>query len=247
MKQIQILYPEDNRGAIKDYFIEEAEVMRSVGFLADSKIINDVDSIIVRSYTIWTEDNYPVGEKFIQGWPENERTLFMNMFYRIIENVTIPTIFVKELNTHIVEKTAINNNWDRVFIKSPARSLFALSDKASVWPDTNIEKMNEYYQKAGLSGPFAIRKFIDNPEIFYNEQRYWILNGIACHPSGKIPAFVQEYATKMYKFSGSHYFTMDVAGDYIVEVNPGESSDRGGDNPLDWFCDIFAKAFLKPQ
>lgn len=48
----------------------------------------------------------------------------------------------------------------------------------------------------------------------------------------------------MFEFSGSHYFTMDVASEYIVEINPGESFDRGGDNTLDWFCDIFAKEFL---
>lgn len=244
MKLVQILYPADDNGSIIDSFVEESESMKAAGFIVGTSVLKDVNSVIVRGYIIWKERNYPKDEKIIQGWKENKRTLFMEEFYNVIENSTMPTVFVDELLPDMVKEIANKNHWERVFIKSSARSLFAIGDNASVWPDTTIETMMEYYQKAGYSGPFAVRKFIDDPEIFYNEQRYWVLNGIAHHPSGVIPDFVREYAQKMYKFSGSHYFTMDVAGDYIVEINPGESSDRGGDNPLDWFCETFAHAFI---
>ena len=30
----------------------------------------------------------------------------------------------------------------------------------------------------------------------------------------------------------------------IYSSYPDESSDRGGGNPLDWFCEIFAKNFF---
>lgn len=244
MKRIQILYPADDNGKIKDAFVEESESMNAAGFIVRPSVVKDVDTVIVRSYIIWTEKNYPMDEKMIQGWKENKRTLFMNEFYKVIESASIPTVFVNELRPDIVKEIASQCQWEKAFIKSSARSLFAVGDRASVWPDTDIETMKQHYQKAGYSGPFAVRKFIDEPAIFYNEQRYWVLNGQAHHPSGVIPDFVREYAQKMYKFSGSHYFTMDVAGDYIVEINPGESSDRGGDNSLDWFCEIFAQAFI---
>ena len=132
-----------------------------------------------------------------------------------------------------------------VFIKNEFCSLFAVSDKASVFPDTPLETIKDNFTKQKLIGPFFIRKFINNPDIFYNEQRVWVINGHPYFTATKMPSFVFEAAKRLYEFSNSKYFTMDIAGEYIVEINPGESSDRGGFNPLDWFCDIFAQEFLK--
>lgn len=244
MKKNQILYPPDELGNIKPFFMEEADAMKKIGFFVDCEVKPESDGVLVRGYTIWKQDNYPRDKRIIQGWEENKKTLFMEEFYPIIRDITIPTEIIDELDEYQINQISIHNQWDKIFIKSSARSLFPMGEYASVWPDTSIDFMKKQYESAGLTGPFAIRKFIDDTEIFYNEQRYWILNGNAYHPTGIIPDFVKENGKKMFEFSGSHYFTMDVAGEYIVEINPGESSDRGGDNPLDWFCDIFAKEFL---
>ena len=240
----QIIYPEDKNNGIDIHFLEEAIYMKKIGFHTGSKINYKTDLILLRGLPIRRKNNYPFNEKLINDWENNKNTLFMDKFYPIIEKRSIPTIFIDELNEKIIRNISLEKKWHRIFIKNNSRSLFAFGEFASIWPDTSIIDMKSQYAKWKLKGPFAIRKFIDDPEIFYNEQRYWILNGNAYHPSGEIPDFVMEYGKKMYEFSGSHYFTMDVAGDYIVEVNPGESSDRGGDNPLDWFCEIFAKEFL---
>lgn len=244
MSKVQILYPYDGQGNIRDHFLEEATEMSRHGFLIGAKPIEDADIIIYRGFAIYTPENYPQNDKMIQSWEANRKTLSIYYFYPIIEEDSIPTVFVDELTEAHISKIAKSHGWDRVFIKSPARSLFCVDDYASVWPDTPINKMVEYYDRMGHKGPFAVRKYIDNPQIFYDEQRYWVLEGVAYHPSGIIPDFVQKNAKKIYEFSGSHYFTIDVAGDYIVEVNPGESSDRGGENPLEFFCEIFAKTFL---
>lgn len=243
MNKLQIIYP-IKETEIHPYFREEANAMRKQGFVIRTQIENDLDGLLFRGFTIKSKDQYPNHNLLIQGWEQNKKTLFMEFFFPIIQKKSFPTIFINDLDENIVENISFQQKWDKVFIKSSFLSLFAISDVESVWPTTSIKKMNQYYNKWKIEGPFAIRKFIDDPEIFYNEQRYWILNGNAYHPSGEIPDFVKEYGKKMYEFSGSHYFTMDVAGDYIVEINPGESSDRGGDNPLDWFCEIFAKEFL---
>lgn len=218
--------------------------MASQGFSVGISVDSKVECAIVRGFTMLSKDSYPCGNKLLQTWNENRKTLFMSEYFPVVQEWSIPTFFVETLNPE-VERLIAENGWEKAFIKSNAKSLFAVSDVASVWPETSIKEIASLYRRFKRNGPFAIRKFIDDPEIFYNEQRYWVLNGRTYHPSGIIPDFVAEAGRRLYAFSGSHYFTIDVAGDYIVEVNPGESSDRGGDNPLDFFCEVFAKEFLK--
>lgn len=244
MNKIQILYPGDETNKIKSYYINEANCFKKIGFLTNNSILKDAECVLYRGHTIFTQKNYPSHPKMIQDWDANRKTLYINEFYDIIKKHTMPTIFIDSLSDEKIKGICLEHDWKKVFIKSLSTSLFAIGDNTSVWPDTTINEMTSHYKRMGITGPFAVRKFIDNPEIFYNEQRYWVLNGLVYHPSGIVPNFVQENAKKIFEFSGSHYFTIDVAGKYIVEVNPGESSDRGGDNPLDWFCEIFAKAFL---
>lgn len=244
MANIQILYPVLPDGTLPSHFVEEANMMGKYGFITGHKIKTEADTVIYRGFTIDQSEQYPTCDKMLQTWIENKKTLFMSEFLPVIEDLSIPTVFVDSLQSDNVDKILHDNNWKKVFIKAAFKSLFAVNEHASVYPDMSLDWISDAYSKRGFSRPFAIRQFIDDPEIFYNEQRYWVLNGNPYHPSGELPDFVVEAAKRLYKFSGSHYFTIDVAGKYIVEVNPGESSDRGGDNPLDFFCDIFAKEFL---
>lgn len=245
MKVVQILYPEDtSSGRLHHYFQDEAEEMHQNGFLVDVVPLNKAEIIIKRGFTIKVPENYPSDVRMIQGWKANLCTLDFTSYGHLISPWTIPFEVVASLNESEVKGTLKKNGWKKVFIKSKNTSLFAFGENASVYPISSIESMRKTYEKIGETGPFVIREFIDNPEIFYNEQRYWILNGRAYHPSGIIPDFVEEAGYRVFKSSGSKYFTIDVAGDYIVEVNPGESSDRGGDTPLSFFSEIFAKEFL---
>ena len=75
-------------------------------------------------------------------------------------------------------------------------------------------------------------------------RRFFMMNSVI-GSSGVVPDFVKEAAWKVWLFSNSSYFTVDVAGSFVVEVNPGESSDRGGDNSPDFLAEVFVKSFLK--
>ncbi|MDE6568690.1 MAG: ATP-grasp domain-containing protein [Lachnospiraceae bacterium] len=241
--KIQILYPQDDFGEIDDFFKVESIEMSQRGFLVSSNILPTAEIIILRSFIMHKENAYPQDSRMIQGWNEYRITMNMHEYLEFINNWTIPTFISTELDTNI-EKKIKEYGWAAAFIKASSKSLWAYGPTKSKWPDTSLVQMKNLFLERGLSTPYIIRKFIDNPDIFYNEQRYWILNGNAYHPSGFIPKFVKEAGHRVYRGSGSKYFTIDVAGDYIVEINPGESSDRGGENPLDFFCDIFAKEFL---
>lgn len=244
MNKIQILYPFNEDKKVVGELEKEAKLMVSKGFIVNPLIQNDIDLLLYRGKKILNENMSIKHPKIIQGWDAIHKTSYMHEYYPIICNYSIPTFFLKELNEPEIKNILKENNWDKVFIKSPSRSLFFISNFASVWPITSLTEIKENFRKRNLNGPYAIRKYIEKANIFFEEQRYWILNGKAYHPSGKVPDFITKKGNEMFKFSGSHYFTMDVAGDYIVEINPGESSDRGCDNPLDFFCEIFAKEFL---
>lgn len=243
MNKIQILYPHDDMGKIDDYFLEESIEMAQRGFIVDTSIKDEAKSVVLRSFIIREEANYPTDRRLIQGWNEYRKTMNMHEYLDCISDFSVPSFLSAELNSELEEKIK-QKGWSSAFIKSSSKSLWPYGLNKSKWPDTSLEEMNKIYSKYGFNGPFIIRKFIDNPEIFYDEQRYWILNGNAYHPSGIIPNFVEIAGDRVFKFSGSKYFTLDIAGDFIVEINPGEGSDRGGDTPLDFFCDIFAKEFL---
>lgn len=245
MKNIQIVYKAGfDNNSIDSYFCDEAEKMHNLGFLIGIEPNDNADYLIFRGTGMDTQDLYPVDERYINGWIQNKRTRFFSLYYPHIQKYSIDTFFTDNLNSPSTLNEIKRRGWTKVFIKRETWSLQHIKENGSVWPDTPFEWMVEQFEKRNIKGPYAVREYIDNKEIFYDEQRYWVLDGIAHHPSGRIPPFVQEAATRLYKFSGSRYFTIDVAGDYIVEVNPGESSDRGGDNPLEFFCNIFAKSFL---
>lgn len=244
-KNIQILYASDSEGNINKYFRDESEAMKSYGFIVGTSISTEAELAIYRGPTIRSNDSYPCDNRLIQGWNEYSKTLCMSQFLPNITDLSIPTEFITELDEDKVKRIMHQNKWERVFIKSDVTSLFAFGDTASVFPESSILQIKDHYLRLGCKGPFAVRQFIDCPQIFYEEQRYWVLNGHPHHPSGHIPQIVSIAAKRIYEYSNSHYFTIDCAGKYIVEVNPGESSDRGGENPLDFFAEIFANEFLK--
>lgn len=245
MKKVQILYPKEKSGKIVPYFYEESIRMVEYGFIVNpiKKVYSDCT--LLRGFIMRHPDEYCADSRLIQDWDSYEKTLNISEYYPIIDKWSIPSVIVNKLDESFIRELSHKMGWSKLFIKSNARSIHSIDSDASVWPNKSISQIKEAYENINSGQIFAIRKYINNPQIFYDEQRYWVLNGIAYHPSGVIPDFVQEAATRLYEFSGSHYFTIDVAGDYIVEVNPGESSDRGGDNPLEWFCEIFANTFLK--
>lgn len=244
-KIVQIKYSRDSNGEVVKIYRDEATAMMAVGFIVDDSFHPEADLIIYRGYTIQREDDYPKDSKYLNRWEANRKTLNITEYYDTISDLSIPTKFINELNDDQINRIVLNEGWEKAFVKNNIMSLFPIAYEASIWPITKANEMQIWYDKFSQKGPYAIRKYIENIEIFYDEQRYWVLDSTPYHPSGYIPDKIAEAAKRMYKFSGSRYFTIDMAGDYIVEVNPGESSDRGGDNPLDFFCEIFAKAFLK--
>ena len=59
-----------------------------------------------------------------------------------------------------------------------------------------------------------------------------------------MPEVVKE-AAKRLDIMGSKYYTIDATPEFVVEVNPGESSDRHAVNSAELFASWIKKEFVK--
>jgi hypothetical protein len=101
--------------------------------------------------------------------------------------------------------------------------------------------MTRLYEEMKTEGKYAIRKFIEK-DIIDQEERYWVLNGNVYHRSNQIPEVVKKAAERLNKL-GSRYYTIDATPEFVVEVNPGESSDRHAVNSPELFASWIKKEF----
>ena len=140
--------------------------------------------------------------------------------------------------------------WERCFVRSCTKSLKYMfpesgtEEELPIWPEVSMEKLSMAYHeyRDTMKPPYIIRKYISECEIQL-EERYWIMNNHACHRSGIIPEIVVE-AVKRLAVLNSPYYVIDASPQYIVEVNPGVSSDPYPENiPLffpEWIKREFA-------
>ena len=231
----EIIYVKDrnNPSQVPEYFQSEVEEMRKLGIRVGTTPSSDSEQLFYRGFIMHSEEQYPTDKRFIQGWKEYDATLRMSKNYDLIKDISIPTFFVDELEESVEEKIKAIG-WDKAFIKNEKKSLWDEGELASVWPIHSIDELRYKYESLPYKGVYAVRKFI-NPEIFYEEERYWVIMNKIYHRSGVIPDIVSE-AVKRLSVLGSNYYTIDAIPEMIVEINPGESSDRLGVNSASLFA-----------
>ncbi len=242
MNKIQFIFAKDRHdpSQIHPYFAEEAEAMRKLALSVGINPNEQAERLIYRGTMMWKETDYPNDSRYIQSWKEYISTSLLSVYYPLIEDISIPTFFVDTLDNNTIEQIK-QHQWNRVFIKNDIKSLWSIDEYASVWPDRSLEYIKEKFQVFPWKGKYAIRKFIE-PKTFLNEDRYWVLNGKIYHRSNNIPNVVVE-AAKRLSVLGSKYYVIDALPNMIVEINPGESSDRYADNPPALFAQWFRDAF----
>lgn len=237
----EIIFPKDteNQSEINPYFKEEANAMSNAGISIGTEPHSDSDILIYRGFIIKNKNEYPQDPRYIQGWKEYEATSKLSVAYPLISDICIPTFFVDKLDENVIGQIR-KIGWDKAFIKNDVKSLWDKGELASVWPYHSIDELKSEYEARYPGGKYAVRKFID-PSRFYNEERYWVIMGKVYHRTGIIPDIVRT-AAKRLSVLGSHYYTIDAIDDYIVEINPGESSDRFGENSAELFASWWKEA-----
>ena len=242
MVQVIFLEDENNIGCISPRDTIEAACFKAVGFNVGVKPHPQATKLLFRDIMLKDQREITSHPLSVNNVESNLNATYLSRYYPLIEDLTIPTFFCKDLDSR-TEDEIRSRGWTKAFIKNDIKSLFTVSNTASVWPDNTFETMKSLFRHIPEgSGLYAVRKYIDE-SYMYEEQRYWVINNHPYHESGHIPDLVKE-AVKRLEVMGNRYYTLDAIRDYIVEINPGESSDRGGCNSAESLAAWFAKEFL---
>ena len=240
----QIVYAidKDNPNEIHSYFKEEAEAMQNAGILVGTKPRAEATQLMYRGTTINSQGNYPQDTRYINDVGHNINYLYLSKYYPYIDKLTIETFFTDSLDKHVIDE--INSRgWEKCFIKKDITALEHIDEGKSVWPDTSFKEMLKLYNEFPFEGKFCVRKYADSHKIIKEEERYWVLNGNIYHRNNTIPDVVKEAAKRLNKL-GSKYYTIDATPEFVVEVNPGESSDRHAVNSAELFASWIKKEFV---
>jgi len=241
--KFQVIFPSEphDSSLIVERFRHDAETMQSVGINVGTRPLEDATTLMYKGFIIKREEDYPNDGRFIHTYRENLLLTNMSEYYPYIADLSIETFFVDELEERVAVLIKAKG-WDKAFIKKDSKALEHVDEGKSVWPNTSFEEMNNLYKEFNTEGKYAIRKYID-PKIIEQEQRYWVFNGNIYHRTNEIPDVVKAAAKRLDKL-GSRYYTIDATPDFIVEVNPGESSDRHAVNSAELFASWIKKEFV---
>lgn len=242
--KFQMIYPSetDCNNLIVERFRNEADILKSEGI--NVGVIPDIDAthLMYKGFGIDKQKNYPTDPRYINTFTQNIYYYLMSLYLPLIEDLSIPTFFSNDLNETVMVELK-KREWEKAFIKRDTKSLEHINEGKSVWPVTSFDEMKKLYTEMQIEGKYAIRKFFEKDTI-EKEERYWVFNGNIYHRESYIPEVVKEAAFRLNKL-GSKYYTIDATPEFVVEVNPGESSDRHAVNSAELFASWIKKEFLK--
>lgn len=240
--KFQIVYAaeEGDPGKVHWLYREEAEAMELAGISVDTKVSSEATELMYRGFSMRNPENYPADPRFINRYSHHRDCLLLSRYYAHIAELSIETFFVDELNDKLPAMIR-DRDWELAFIKNDSISLEHIEEGKSVWPHTSFEEMKRLYAEMETSGPYAIRQFVEK-EVIDQEERYWVLNGRIYHRTGRVPQVVKQAAERLDRL-GSRYYTIDATPEFVVEVNPGESSDRHAVNSAELFASWVKKEF----
>lgn len=244
MKNIfQVIFPssESNENEIIERLKLDAKAMAALGLNVGTKPLETATSLFYKGFTIFEAEKYPSDKRFLNTYDVYKNYMYLSIYYDFISELTIETFFVDDLDENLTTLLK-ERGWDKCFIKKDFKALEHIDEGKSIWPNTSFEEMKELYNENPFEGKFAIRKFIE-PEIIEKEERYWVFNGNIYHRNNNVPDIVKEAAKRLDKL-GSKYYTIDATPEFVVEVNPGESSDRHAVNSAELFASWIKKEFV---
>jgi hypothetical protein len=241
--KFQIIFPSEpkNENKIIDRFLNDAEVMQKMGINVGTKPMQDATALMYKGFSLLKTENYPTDPRYLNKYEQNINYFFMSVYYPIIADLSIETFFVDNLDESVIEEISVRG-WQKAFVKKDIKALEHIEEGKSIWPNTSFEEMLQLYDEYPFEGKYAIRKYIDRDTI-EKEERYWVLNGNIYHRTNIVPIVVKEAAKRLNKL-GSKYYTIDATPEFIVEVNPGESSDRHAVNSAELFASWIKKEFV---
>jgi len=212
-----------------------------MGINVSTRPDDDTTHLMYKGFSIINPENYPTDSRYLNIFEHNINYFLMSVYYPLIADLSIETFFVDNLDESVIEEIS-ERGWQKAFIKKERKALEHIEDGKSIWPNTSFEEMKPLYDEMQIEGKYAIRKCIEK-DIIDQEERYWVFNGNIYHRHNNIPDVVKE-AAKRLNTMGSKYYTIDATPEFVVEVNPGESSDRHAVNSAELFASWIKKEFV---
>lgn len=251
--KLQIVYPpkafEPSTPHYHNGWLDEIDGIRHVGLNVATTPSPDADRLLLRSFIIDKEENFPSDGRYISHWDDYHKTQAMSCYLPLIEDLTIPSFICNKLDSDTVEQIK-RRGWQRAFVRSDVKSLKYMfpeshtEEQLPIWPDVSMDRLAKVYGKyrEHMQPPYIIRKVMPK-EVMRQEERYWIMNGHAYHHNGIIPPVVKEAVDRL-KSLHSPYYVIDATPSMVVEVNPGVSSDAYPENLPELFPLWVKKEFL---
>lgn len=241
-KNLQIIYESEPKDPYKIHWLwtEESKAMEAAGISVGTKTDENISKLIYRGGRSLVKEKYEKDNRYINEYNHMTHLNSMSYYFKYIDDLSIETFFADELCDKVVDEI-FKREWTKAFIKKDIKSLEFIDLEKSIWPNTTFDEMKLLYRKYNIEGVYAIRKFIAK-KYFDREERYWVLNGNIYHRHNNIPDIVKEAAKRLNKL-GSKYYTIDATTEFVVEVNPGESSDRHAVNSAELFASWIKKEF----
>ena len=240
--KFQIVYPpsERDKNEIHPLYYDEAIEAKKAGILIGTKPLKIAETLMRRGFIIYDKCKYPKDSRYINNFEANENYLYLSIYFPYIYDLSIDTFFVDELDEKVI-KLMNEREWSKVFIKKDTKSLEHIDEFKSVYPNTSLNEIKYLYSKFNIKGKYAIRRYVE-PSILEKELRYWIFNGRIYRKDNIIPEIVKKAVSRLNNL-GSRYYTIDATPEMIIEVNPGESSDRHAENSAELFISWIKKEF----
>jgi len=221
-------------------FTPEEKFMADFGFCVGKEPSPESTSILFRGGLCSKTEELPTDSRSIHKAEVYINHLYLPRWYPFISDLTMETIFVNDLDDEAILRIR-EKGWNCAFVKNWIKAAAYPDLNDTVWPNSSMgEIKNRLDQKFKRLG-FCLRKFVE-PELLDNETRFWVMNG-NIYSSIAEPFPIVKEAVNRLKLLGGKIYVIDATPEVIIEINPGDSADRGAKNTIEDFAGWLKKEF----
>jgi hypothetical protein len=233
----QIVYRIEEEHCI---FTPEEKFMAASGIPVGKVADPESTSILYRGSYFRKAEDFPSDSRSIHSGETHINHLFLPRWYPFISDLTMETLFVNDLDEEAVLRIK-EKGWDRAFVKDWIKSVAYPDLSDTVWPNSLMSEIKQRLAEGRRNVGYCLRKFVE-PELLDNETRFWVMNG-NIYSSIAEPFPIVREAVRRLKLLGGRMYTIDATPEVVIEINPGESSDRGAKNTIEDFAGWIKKEF----
>ena len=221
-------------------FTPEEKYMADFGFCVGKEPIPESTAILFRGGYCRKMSDFPTDSRSINSAESHINYLYLPRWYPFISDLTMETIFVNDLDDEAILRIR-DKGWNCAFVKDWIKAVAYPDLNDTVWPNSSMSEIKARLVRGNHTLGFCLRKFVE-PELLDNETRFWVMNG-NIYSSIAEPFPIVKEAVNRLKLLGGRIYVIDATPEVIIEINPGDSADRGAKNTIEDFAGWLKKEF----